>query len=188
MGHPRQAPQWSQALQQNAGSQYRSRRRGRTHVCTHTRGRATADAGRGRDNVQGGSQDRHPVGKSRQADVHQDARWSPSVQGDRGSRSARGNPAAALRVGLAVSWRRAGQGQSRWRVMGRAGSGQKVKAGGSAPAAMRRVAGRSSRNSLHQLGSIGRCRGRSGLQGKRGKSGSSAGAAGAWLSQLGLFK
>jgi len=62
MGHPRQVPQWSQEQQQTQGSQYRSRRRGRQNVCTYAGGRAAAYAGRGRHNVQGGSQDRHEVG------------------------------------------------------------------------------------------------------------------------------
>jgi hypothetical protein len=53
MGHPRQAPQWSQEQGTNAGSQYRSRRRGRSHVCTHARSRAAAYTSRGRDYVPG---------------------------------------------------------------------------------------------------------------------------------------
>src|SRR6266496_4890865 len=129
----------------NAGSQYRSRRRGRTHVCTHTRSRATADTGGGRDNVQGGSENRYPVGKGRQADVNPHAGWSPSVPGDRGSRLARGDPAAALGVGPgrfpgAMRDRTAAKARGE-----RAGGGQREgtkvgsTAGGSAPVAMRRV-------------------------------------------------
>ena len=97
MGHPRQAPH-GVATATNAGSQYRSRRRGRQHVCTHPRGRASADPSRGSDHVPGRPEDRHTVGQGREADFHTYARRAPPVQGDRSSRIARGNPAAAFGV------------------------------------------------------------------------------------------
>src|SRR5215475_14079446 len=94
-GPPRQAPG-------GAGgptTQDRStgpRRGGRTYVRTQARGRAVAYAGRGGDHVPGGSQDRHTLGKSRQADVDPYSRWPPPVPGDRGPCPARGDPAATF--------------------------------------------------------------------------------------------
>ena len=44
MGHPRQAPKGATNTT-DAGSENRSRRRGRQNVCTYARGRAAANAG-----------------------------------------------------------------------------------------------------------------------------------------------
>src|SRR5437763_1078849 len=84
--------------EKNPGSPHRSRRRGRTHVCTHARGRVAADPGGGGDDVPSGPEDRHAVGEGGQADLYPYARGPPPVPGDRGSRAARGHSAAAHRV------------------------------------------------------------------------------------------
>src|SRR5690606_5574452 len=87
-----------------AGSRSRStRRRGRTHVSSYTRGRAAAHARRGRHHVPGRPQDRHPVGQGRQVDVDPHPRRSPALPGDRGPGSAGGDSAAALGVGAGSS-------------------------------------------------------------------------------------
>jgi hypothetical protein len=80
------------------GSLHRSRRRGRTNVRTHSRGRAATDPGRGRHDVPCRSQDGHSLGEGRKADVDPHAWGTPALPGDRGSCSARGYSAAAFRV------------------------------------------------------------------------------------------
>jgi len=98
IGHPRQAPPRSQQRLQNAGSQYWSRRRGRTHVCTHTRSWTASNAGRGCHDVPRGSQDRDAVGEGRQAHVDSHPGRPPAVPGDGGPCAARGYPAASVGV------------------------------------------------------------------------------------------
>jgi hypothetical protein len=80
------------------GSLHRSRRRGRTNVRTHSRGRAATDPGRGRHDVPCRSQDGHSLGEGREADVNPHAWGAPALPGDRGSCTARGYSAAAFRV------------------------------------------------------------------------------------------
>src|SRR6202451_2000408 len=80
------------------GSLHRSRRRGRTNVRTHSRGRAATDPGRGRHDVPCRPQDGHTLGEGRQADVNPDAGGAPALPGDRGPCTARGYSAAAFRV------------------------------------------------------------------------------------------
>src|SRR6202020_334753 len=80
------------------GSLHRSRRRGRTNVRTHSRGRAATDPGRGRHDVPCRSQDGHALGEGREADVDPHAWWAPALPGDRGPCTARWHSAAAFRV------------------------------------------------------------------------------------------
>src|SRR5881392_1007270 len=69
-----------------------------THVRTYTRGRAAVDARGGRHDVPCRPQDRHTLGKGRQTDLDPHAGGTPALPGDRGSCTARGYSAAALRV------------------------------------------------------------------------------------------
>jgi hypothetical protein len=64
------------------GSLHRSRRRGRTNVRTHSRGRAATDPGRGRHDVPCRSEDGHALGEGREADVDPYARGAPALPGD----------------------------------------------------------------------------------------------------------
>src|SRR5580693_8085344 len=80
------------------GSLHRSRRRGRTNVRTHSRGRAATDPGRGRHDVPCRSQDGHSLGEGREADVDPHAWGAPALPGDRSPCTARGYSAAAFRV------------------------------------------------------------------------------------------
>src|ERR1700757_4966388 len=98
-GYQRQAPFGHQGhTTTTRGSLHRSRRRGRTNVRTYSRGRAATDPCRGRHDVPCRPQDGHAVGEGRKADVDPHAGGAPALPGDRGSCSARGHSAAALRV------------------------------------------------------------------------------------------
>src|SRR5580704_10747186 len=98
-GYQRQAPFGHQGhTTTTRGSLHRSRRRGRTNVCTHSRGRAATDPSRGRHDVPCRPEDGHAVGQGREANVDPHARGAPALPGDRGPCTARGHPAAAFRV------------------------------------------------------------------------------------------
>lgn len=90
------------------------------------------------------------MGQGGEAHVHPHTRWSPSVQGDRGSRSAGGNPAAALRVGPG-RFRRVSVGAVALACHGRAGGGQKAVRQGGRPRRLCAAQGCSSRNSLNAV-------------------------------------
>jgi hypothetical protein len=99
----------TKATQQQHEDRYTDpRRRGRTNVCTHSRGRAATDPCRGRHDVPCRPEDGHAVGQGRKANVDPYTRGAPALPGDRGPCTARGYPAAAFRV--APAWRAGKEG------------------------------------------------------------------------------
>src|SRR5262249_42523214 len=97
-GHPRLAPHGAPCSTTTQDRNTGPGGEATAHVRTYTRGRAAVDTRGGRHDVPCRPQDRHTVGEGRQTDLDPHAGGTPAVPGDRGSCTARGDSAAALRV------------------------------------------------------------------------------------------